>query len=128
MKKIITWLPRIIAAIIMLQTLYFKFGGAEESIYIFSTLGIEPWGRYGSGIIELIASTLLLTGTYSGIGAILGMGTMFGAIMSHLTILGIEVKGDGGYLFGLAVVVLICCGMVAYKERAELKAIFFGGR
>ncbi|WP_020602774.1 DoxX family protein [Spirosoma spitsbergense] len=108
-QLIIFWIARLVAALIMLQTLYFKFTGQPESIYIFSTLGIEPWGRYGSGIAELIASILILIPATSWIGAGLGLGVMLGAIVSHLTVLGIEVQGDGGYLFILALVVAASC-------------------
>ena len=114
MKNIISWILQIIAAIIMLQTLYFKFTGAEESILIFSTIGMEPRGRYMTGIMELIAGILLLTRNWNFLGALLGIGLMVGAIFFHLTTLGIEVQGDGGYLFGLAVTVLISSlGVVA---------------
>src|SRR2546423_5232454 len=89
------WVLRLLAAVIMLQTLYFKFSGAEESIYIFSTLGIEPWGRIGIGILELIASVLILFPRTTGIGALLGIGLMSGAIFFHLTKLGLVVMNDG---------------------------------
>ena len=100
MKNIFTWIIKLIAVIILLQTLYFKFTGAEESVYIFKTLGAEPYGRIGSGIIELIASILILIPRTTLLGALMGLGTMLGALLSHLFILGIEVKGDGGELFG----------------------------
>lgn len=111
-KRIISWIAQVVAAIIMLQTLWFKFTGAEESIYIFSKLGAEPYGRIGSGIIELIAGILLLTPRYCWIGAGLGLGTMAGAILSHLTLLGIDVLGDGGQLFAMALITFICCAVV----------------
>ncbi|MFX6288831.1 DoxX family protein, partial [Acinetobacter baumannii] len=82
----------------MLQTLFFKFTAAPESVFIFSTLGIEPWGRIGTGIAELIASVLLLIPSTTVFGALLAMGIMGGAIVSHLAVLGIEVRGDGGQL------------------------------
>lgn len=118
--KTLQLVARIIAAIIMLQTLYFKFTAQPESVYIFSTLGIEPFGRIGSGIAELIASILLLIPRTSWIGAILGIGVMAGAIASHLTILGIEVQGDGGQLFGMALVTFLCCLFVLYYERTKV--------
>jgi uncharacterized membrane protein YphA (DoxX/SURF4 family) len=103
----LAWLLRLVAAVIMLQTLYFKFTGAEESVYIFTTLGIEPYGRIGSGIIELIASVLILIPSTTAIGALLAIGVMSGAILSHLTTLGIEVQNDGGQLFIYALLVFI---------------------
>jgi putative oxidoreductase len=108
-KIISSWVLRIVAAIILLQTLYFKFSGHEESVELFTKLGIEPWGRIGTGVMELIASLFLLIPATVFIGAVLGIGLMAGAIFSHLTILGIESNGDGGQLFIMAVVVLVFC-------------------
>lgn len=122
--KIIDWSARILAAVIMLQTLFFKFTGAEESVYIFSQLGAEPVGRIGVGVLELIASVLLLTPRYVWLGAILGIGLMAGAIMGHLTVLGIDVMGDGGYLFFLAVVVLICSATTLIIHRMQIPFIY----
>jgi putative oxidoreductase len=117
------WIVRLVAAVILLQTLFFKFTGAPESVYIFTTLGAEPWGRIGSGIAELIASGLLLwTGT-AGFGGVLAMGLMAGAIGSHLTRLGIEVQGDGGLLFALACLVFLCGAATAWLHRDGLKVI-----
>lgn len=113
------WGARIIAALIMLQTLFFKFTGAAESVYIFSTLGVEPWGRIGAGVVELIASVLILLPRTSWIGAGLALGVMLGAIGSHLTILGIAVQGDGGYLFALALVVAVCSLIVLVLTRTQ---------
>lgn len=116
----VSGLLQIIVAVILLQTLFFKFTGAEESVYIFSTLGLEPWGRYASGIAELIAAVLLLVPGYAPYGALLSLGVIAGAIVSHLTKLGIEVKGDGGLLFGLAVTVFVCSVAVLVIRRGEL--------
>ncbi len=120
MKKIFYWGIRIIPALILWQTLYFKFSGAEESIYIFTTMGMEPWGRYLTGIAELIAGLAILIPRYSWIGAILAAGLMAGAIFSHLTTLGIVVLDDGGYLFGLAITVLIFSLIVLYSEKNKV--------
>ena len=119
-QNILVWSLRIIAALIMLQTLYFKFTGAEESIYIFSTLGIEPYGRIGSGIAELIASILILIPATTGFGALIALGVMSGAILSHLTKLGIVVKDDGGQLFIYAVIVFISSAILLYIYRNQL--------
>ena len=121
--KYLSWIAQILAAIILLQTLYFKFTAAPESVYIFSTLGVEPYGRIGSGVAELIASVLLLMPRTAWAGALLGLGIMGGAILSHLTILGIEIMGDGGQLFAYAVIVLVCCGIVAFLKRKEIPII-----
>src|SRR3974377_408048 len=87
---VLSWLLRIIAAAILLQTLFFKFTAAPESVYIFTKVGAEPWGRIGSGIVELIAAILLLAPRFTWLGSLLAVGVMSGAILSHLTILGIE--------------------------------------
>lgn len=114
------WILRLIAAIILIQTLYFKFTGAPESVYIFTTLGIEPYGRIGSGVGELIASILLLIPRFTWLGALMGVGVMSGAIMSHLTKLGIEVQGDGGQLFALAIITFSCCLALLWIDRKEI--------
>jgi hypothetical protein len=120
---IVSWICQLTAAIILGQTLFFKFTGAPESRYIFSTLGIEPWGRIGTGVLELIAVGLLLYPRTPAIGAVLAMGLMGGAIMSHLTRLGIEVQGDHGLLFKLAVTVLLSAALVAFLRRRELPVL-----
>lgn len=116
---IISWFLRITAAVILLQTLYFKFTAQPESVELFTKLGVEPWGRIGTGIIELLASILLLIPATVFIGALLGVGLMLGAITSHLTVLGIESQGDGGQLFMLAITVLICCMILLWMFRNE---------
>ena len=118
-----SWLLQLAAAGILLQTLFFKFTGASESVYIFSTLGAEPWGRIGSGIVELIASILLLVPATTTIGAALALGVISGAIVSHLTILGIEVQGDGGLLFILALIVFVASAAILVLRRAEIPII-----
>lgn len=114
------WIIKLVAVVILVQTLYFKFTAADESVYIFSTLGIEPFGRIGSGIVELIASILILIPRTTLLGALLGIGTMLGAIFSHLFVLGIEVKNDGGTLFILAVVTFLCCLLLAYHQKNKI--------
>ena len=119
---ILSWTLRGIAAIILLQTLFFKFTGAKESVYIFTTLGMEPWGRIGSGVAELIASILLLAPPTVVYGAILSLGIISGAIVSHLTKLGVTLPavGDHRELFGLAVAVFVCSAAVLVMHRTEL--------
>ncbi|MBK9176361.1 MAG: DoxX family protein [Flavobacteriales bacterium] len=113
-------LPDFVAAIILLQTLYFKFTGAAESVWIFETLGAEPEGRIGSGVMELIAAVLLFIRSTAWIGAGIALGTMLGAIASHVGVLGIEVMGDGGLLFALACIVAICAVAVLLRDRARM--------
>ena len=105
---VLSWALRIVAAVILLQTLFFKFTAAPESVYIFTKVGAEPWGRIGSGVVELVAALLLLTPRFSWLGSVLALGVMAGAILSHLTVLGVEVQGDKGLLFALALIVFVC--------------------
>ncbi|MBL8189512.1 MAG: DoxX family protein [Acidobacteria bacterium] len=124
-QTILSWALRIVVAVILLQTLFFKFTAAEESVYIFTNLGAEPWGRIGSGIVELIASVLLLTPRTIWLGALLSLGTISGAIMSHLTKLGIRLTavGDHGELFALAIVVFVCSAIVLLLHRRQIPVI-----
>jgi uncharacterized membrane protein YphA (DoxX/SURF4 family) len=80
----------ILAALILLQTLFFKFSGAPEAVGIFSALGVEPWGRYVTGILELIAGVALLLPNFARQGAVLAGVIMIGALISHATVLGWE--------------------------------------
>src|SRR5262249_22244838 len=105
---ILSWVLQLVTAAILFQTLFFKFTAAEESVYIFRTLGMEPWGRIGSGVAELIACVLLLVPRTVTLGTIISLGVISGAIVSHLTKLGIVVKDDGGLLFLLALIVFAC--------------------
>lgn len=122
-KSILSLTLRLVAAIILLQTLYFKFTGQPESVELFSKLGVEPWGRIGTGVIELIASLLLLIPATLIYGALLGIGLMLGAIFSHLLVIGIVSNADGGILFMLAFVVLLSCFAVLYIHKTELMKI-----
>lgn len=122
-ETITSWICQLAAAAILGQTLFFKFTGAPESKYIFSTLGVEPWGRIGTGVLELVAVGLLLYPRTPVLGAALAVGLMGGAIMSHLTRLGIEVQGDGGLLFKLAVTVLVAALVVVFIRRRELPVV-----
>ena len=117
------WVCRTAAALILLQTLFFKFTAAPESVYIFSKIGLEPWGRIISGVIELTAALLLFVPRLHWFGAALAIGVLSGAIMSHLTILGIVVMNDGGLLFFLALITVACCAAVLFIERRSLPLI-----
>ena len=118
--SVLSWVLRILVAVILGQTLFFKFTGAPESKYIFETLGLEPWGRIGSGVAELVAVVLLLYPPTKVYGAGLAVVLILGAIASHLTKLGIEVQGDGGLLFILAVVVLVASAALLWIHRDEI--------
>lgn len=119
-KTIVSLVLRLVAAVILLQTLYFKFTGQPESVYIFSQVGMEPWGRIGSGVAELIASILLLIPATITIGALMAIGIMLGAVASHVFVLGIEVEGDGGLLFAYALLVLLSSVAVVFLHREQL--------
>ncbi len=118
-----TWLLRLVAATIMLQTLYFKFSAAPESVYIFSTVGMEPWGRIFVGVLELIASILILIPRTTAYGALIGIGVMTGAVFMHLTRLGIVVQDDSGKLFIMAVTVLVTCLILTYWHRSSISGL-----
>jgi hypothetical protein len=124
--RTVSWIAQLIAAVILAQTLFFKFTGAPESKFIFSTLGVEPWGRILTGVLELVAVGLLLTPRWAGVGGLLSLGLMGGAVMGHLTKLGLVVQDDGGLLFALAVTVFAAAALVVWLRRAELPLI--GGR
>jgi len=119
---ITSWILRAVVAIVLLQTLFFKFTGAEESVYIFTKLGMEPWGRIGSGVAELVAAILLLIPRTAWLGAGLSLGIISGAIASHLTRLGIALTavGDSGELYALAVAVFVCSAILLFLHRGEV--------
>lgn len=116
----VSWIAQAVVAAILLQTLFFKFTGAPESVYIFSAVGMEPVGRYASGVAELAAAVLLLWPRRAWAGALLALAVISGAIFFHLTKLGIEVQGDGGLLFGLALVVFAGSLLVLGLRRREV--------
>ncbi|WP_167882427.1 DoxX family protein [Leptospira sarikeiensis] len=106
----------VFSAIVFLQTLFFKFTGDDESVKIFSTLGIEPWGRIGTGSVEFFVAALLIFPPSRFVGALVGFGLMIGAVLSHILFLGIVVDDDGGLLFAMAVSVLIACTIILNLE------------
>jgi putative oxidoreductase len=125
--KAAAWTAQLVAAAILGQTLFFKFSAAPESVHIFTVLGAEPWGRIGSGVVELVAVILLLAPRTAALGGLLAMGVMAGAIGSHLTQLGVEIvvngESDGGLLFALAVVTFLAGGVVVGLRRAQLPLV-----
>ena len=122
-QSITSWILQIIVAVILLQTLFFKFTGADESKYIFSKLGLEPRGRIGSGVAELIAVILLLCPRTVTLGALLSAGVISGAIFSHLTTLGVVVQNDGGLLFILALIVFVGSLGVLFIRRRQIPIV-----
>ncbi len=125
MKKYLTLanVLKVVVAIILLQTLFFKFTGAEESVYIFTTVGMEPWGRYGSGFVELIATIVLFFPATTWLGALLALGTISGALFFHFTKLGFVVMDDGGTLFIMACIVFVSCLILLWKNRKMIPVI-----
>jgi uncharacterized membrane protein YphA (DoxX/SURF4 family) len=114
------WILRIIPALILFQTLYFKFTAHPESVRLFTEIGMEPWGRIGTGVVELIAGILLLVPRYTGYGAILGLIMMTGALYFHLTKIGVNFGGDP-LLFIYALITFVCCAalILIYKNQLE---------
>lgn len=121
LPTLLKWIP----AIIFLQTLFYKFSAAPESVYIFSTLGLEPYGRIGLGILELIVAILLIVPRTTWIGALLGLGIMAGALFAHMAQLGIVVQNDGGTLFVLALIAFICCLLLVWMHRKQIPFVKF---
>ena len=119
-QQILLWVLRILAALIMVQSLFFKFSASEESVYIFTTVGMEPWGRIATGTAELIAAILLLWPKTTVWGAVLAAGVMSGAIFFHLTSLGIVVKEDGGQLFIYALIVFIASLILIWYHKGQV--------
>jgi len=134
---VLDWSCRAAAAVILLQTLFFKFTAAPESVYIFTKVGglvhsalaaisipmAEKFGRLGSGVMELVAGILLIAPRYVWAGAILAMAATFGAIATHLTILGIDVLGDRGLLFALAITVFVTSAITLYIHRTDIPVL-----
>ena len=118
------WILKLVSAIILLQTLFFKFTAAPESVYIFSTIGMEPWGRIGIGVLELIAAILILFPLTTAFGAVLATGLMAGALYFHATKLGIVVQNDGGQLFLYALLVLLSSFALVIIRRQDLLGLF----
>jgi uncharacterized membrane protein YphA (DoxX/SURF4 family) len=118
-RNIFLWVLRLLAAVILLQTLYFKFTAHPQSVHLFTILGMEPWGRIGTGVLELIASILILYPRTTGYGALLGLGLMAGALFFHLTKLGIVFDGDA-VLFIYASIVFVCCAILVFLYRNSL--------
>jgi len=123
MKKYIYLGLRILIAIILIQTLRFKFLAHPDSVYIFTKVGLEPYGRIGIGVLELVAGILLLIPKTVWAGAGLTMGIIGGAIMMHLTQLGIEINGDSGVLFYTAVFVFIVSSIILWGYKKDIPVI-----
>ncbi|TGM13504.1 DoxX-like family protein [Leptospira selangorensis] len=115
-KNRLSTILSVFSALVFLQTLFFKFTGQDESVHIFSTLGIEPWGRIGTGSVEFFVAALLIFPPSRFVGALVGFGLMIGAVLSHLLFLGIVVDDDGGLLFAMAVSVLVSCTIILNLE------------
>jgi hypothetical protein len=119
-KNITSWILRLTVAFILLQTLYFKFTAHPDSVHIFSALGVEPWGRIGLGIVELITAVLILIPKTKIIGMVNSLGIILGAVFSHLLVLGVNVSNDGGGLFTLAIIVLIASTLFLIIHKTEV--------
>lgn len=122
-QRIVSWMSQLVAAAILGQTLFFKFSAAPEAVWIFTTLGVEPVGRIGTGVLELATVILLLVPRTAALGGLVAVGLMVGAILAHLAVLGVQVQGDGGTLFVLALVTAIAGALTAWLRRAELPVV-----
>jgi len=120
MRTIGIWILRLVPAIILLQTLYFKFTAQPESVQLFTRIGMEPYGRIGTGVLELVAAVLILIPRYTGYGAILGLVMMTGALYFHLTKIGIFFGGDA-LLFIYAVITFVCCALLIFIYKTSLE-------
>ena len=118
--KILDYAARAAVAFILVQTLWFKFRAAPESVAIFSALHVEPWGRIAAGVVELVAGILILIPRTALYGAALALGTMLGAILAHIFVIGIVVHSDSGLLFAMACAVGVASLFCIYARRAEL--------
>ena len=123
MNKTLILALRIAVAIILIQTLRFKFTAHPDSVYIFTKVGLEPFGRIGIGILELIAAILILIPKTIWAGALLTVGLLSGAVMMHLTQLGVEINNDGGTLFYMAVGVLLLSSIILLDQRKKIPLI-----
>lgn len=123
LRKTLSNALQIFVALVYLQTLYFKFSAHPDSVYIFSTLGIEPAGRILVGFLEGITAALVLIPKTRLPGAILSIGVISGAVLAHLGPLGIEVNEDGGSLFLLAVLVLMASLAILFLRLEETRLL-----
>ena len=114
---------RIAVAVILIQTLRFKFTAHPDSVYIFETVGLEPYGRIGIGLLELVAGILLLIPKTVWAGALLTLGIIGGAIVMHLTQLGVEVNRDGGVLFFTAIITFLLSVIILYYFRKDIPIV-----
>ncbi|WP_428224937.1 DoxX family protein [Flavobacterium sp.] len=110
---------KIVMTLILIQTLFFKFTASPESVYIFTKLDAEPFGRISSGIIELIASFLVFYHRTKIYGFLLIFGTMTVALLSHIFVLGIVIMNDGGLLFILGSFCFIVSGYFCFKYKND---------
>jgi uncharacterized membrane protein YphA (DoxX/SURF4 family) len=126
-QLLVTWILRLAAAGIIGMTLYFKFTANEQSVRLFTALGMEPWGRIGTGIVELIACILILYSRTTGWGALVGVVVMSGAIFFHITKLGLKFDGDYG-LFTMACISFVCCLILLIICRNQVLHVFRSDR
>jgi uncharacterized membrane protein YphA (DoxX/SURF4 family) len=119
--KILRLVSTLLVVLIVGQTLFFKFTAAPESVEIFTRLGLEPHGRIGIGIAELVAIVLLLVPRAAVFGAALAAALMAGALFAHATRLGFA--GDMGVLAGMGAVALAASLVLLWTRRRELPVV-----
>jgi putative oxidoreductase len=103
------WILQIGAAGMFLMVGFFKLSGDPRMVGLFDAIGLGQWFRYVTGSLEVLGALLLLIPRLSGLGALLLMGVMLGAVPTHLFVVG------GSPL--LAITLLIVTGVVAWGRR-----------
>ena len=119
----IVGIGQLVAAAVIAWAGVTKLLATPGNVFIFQELGMEPFGRHLVGVIEIGAGLLLLTRGFAALGALLTVGIMFGAIIAHVTFLGVDVQGDGGTHTLLLVAVLLSAGFVLFSRRRDLPLI-----
>ena len=122
-QKIVSWILQAVAAFILARAAYGKFTGMEMSLFVFERLEMGTSGRFTIGLIEAFAALLLLMPSVPQIGALLGFGTMMGALIAHTTVLGLDTNGDGGMMVAMMGVVVLATSTVMYIRRRDLPLI-----
>lgn len=117
MNKFALWIPRLAAAAILIPVAYGKLTASPSEVALFMSLGMEPQGRIIIGMVELTAGALLLS-PQAASGALLAVSVMCGAIIAHVTVLGIDLRHAW-----LLLTVLLSSLIVLYVNRGDLPIV-----
>jgi len=88
---LVTWLLRLLVAVVFLYEGFDKFGTRRLWIRIYTEIGIGQWFRYATGMIEIVGAVLLLVPRATPISVALLLCTLVGAFLVHVFILGVGV-------------------------------------